>query len=84
MPLDIITEVSSLAYRLQLPESMKGAHNVFHLNVHKVFVGSIVKGRVRADHDKTGLDSLVSPCLYESSKHVLRRMTIKYVSLWTN
>jgi len=37
-PFDIIAQVSSLAYRLQLRESMKGVHNVFHVSMLKKYL----------------------------------------------
>jgi hypothetical protein len=49
-PFVIIARVDSLAYRLQLPNSMKGVHNVFHVSMlrkylpdpeHKIDLGSI-------------------------------------------
>jgi hypothetical protein len=30
-PFEIIARVGSLAYRLQLPDSLRGVHNVFHV-----------------------------------------------------
>jgi hypothetical protein len=34
----IITRVGSLAYRLQLPNSMKGVHNVFHVSMLRKYL----------------------------------------------
>jgi hypothetical protein len=50
-PFVIIARVDSLSYRLQLPNSMKGVHNVFHVCMlrkylpdqeHKIYLGSIM------------------------------------------
>jgi hypothetical protein len=84
-PFVIIARVGSLAYRLQLPESMKGVHNVFHVSMlrkhlpeHKIDLESIM---VQQD-----LTLECRPvCILESSERVMRRRTIKYVRvLWTN
>jgi hypothetical protein len=86
-PLMIIARVGSLAYRLQLPESMKGVHNVFHVSMltkylpdpeHKIDLKSI-----------TVQQDLTLECrpvrILESSECAMRRRTTKYVRvLWTN
>jgi hypothetical protein len=83
----IIARVGSLAYHLQLPESMKGVHNVFHVSMlrkylpdpeHKIDLELI-----------TVQQDLTLECrpvrILESSERVMRRRTIKYVRvLWTN
>jgi hypothetical protein len=82
----IIARVGSLAYRLQLPDSMKGVHNVFHVSMlrkylsdpeHKIDLGSI-----------TVQQDLTLECrpvrILESLERIMRR-TIKYVRiLWIN
>jgi hypothetical protein len=84
-PFVVIARVGSLAYRLQLPESIKGVHNVFHVSMlrkylpdpeHKIDLESI-----------TVQQDLTLECrpvrILESSERVMR--TIKYVTvLWTN
>jgi hypothetical protein len=86
-PFVIIARVGSLAYHLQLPESMKGVHNVFHVSMlrkylpdleHKIDLESI-----------TVQQDLTLECrpvrILESSEHVMRMRTTKYVRvLWTN
>lgn len=37
-PFVILARVRNLAYRLQLPESMKGVHNVFHVSMLRKFL----------------------------------------------
>jgi hypothetical protein len=37
-PLVIIAWVGSLAYRLQLPDSMKGVYNVFHVSMLRKYL----------------------------------------------
>jgi hypothetical protein len=86
-PFVIIARVSSVAYRLQLPDSMKGVHNVFLVSMlrkylldleHKIDLGSI-----------TVQQDLTLECcpmrILELSERIMRRRTIKYVRvLWTN
>jgi hypothetical protein len=86
-PFGIIARVGSLAYRLQLPKSMKGVHNVFHVSMwrkylpdpeHKIDLESI-----------TVQQDLTLEChpvrILESSERIMRRRTVKYVRvLWTN
>jgi hypothetical protein len=79
-PFVIIARVGSLTYLLQLPNSMKGVHNVFHVSMlrkylpdleHKIDLGSI-----------TMQQDLTLECrpvhILESSERI-RRRTIKYV-----
>jgi len=86
-PFKIIARVGSLAYRLQLPDSLRGVHNVFHVSMlrkylrdpeHKIDLETI---RVKKD-----LTIKCRPvCILDSSEQVLRTRTIKYVKvLWTN
>jgi hypothetical protein len=37
-PFVIIARVGNLAYRLQLPDSMKGLHNVFHVSMLRKYL----------------------------------------------
>jgi hypothetical protein len=84
-PFMIIAQVGSLVYLLQLPESMKGVHNVFHVSMlrkylldteHKIDLESIA---VQQD-----LSLECHPVhILELSERVMRRRTIKYVRvLW--
>lgn len=86
-PFDIIARVGSLAYRLQLPESMSGIHNVFHV--------SMLRKYLRDPDHKIDLElitvqqDLTMEChpvrILDSSERVMRRRAIKYVKvLWTN
>ena len=86
-PFDIIARVGSLAYRLKLPESMSGVHNVFHV--------SMLRKYLRDPEHKIDLEpitvqqDLTMECrpvrILESSERVMRRRSIKYVKvLWTN
>ncbi|WVZ94709.1 hypothetical protein U9M48_040573 [Paspalum notatum var. saurae] len=72
-PFLIVARIGKLAYRLELPESMKGVHNVFHVSMLRKYL------RDPEHHITRALRIL------EESERVLRRRTLKYVKvLWTN
>lgn len=86
-PFVITTRVGSLAYRLQLPESLKQVHNVFHV--------SMLRKYLRDPEHKIDLEplivepNLIVEChperILDSSDRVMRKRTIKYVKvLWSN
>lgn len=86
-PFVITARVGSLAYRLQLPESMNGVHDVFHV--------SMLRKYLRDPEHKIDLEpimveqDLTIECrpvrIFDWSERVMRRRTIKYVKvLWTN
>jgi hypothetical protein len=86
-PFVITARVGSLAYRLQLPDSMSGVHNVFHVSMlrkylrdpeHKIDLEPI---RVQQD-----LSVECRPMrILDTSERVMRKRMIKYVKvLWTN
>jgi hypothetical protein len=86
-PFLIVERVGILAYRLELPESMKGVHDVFHIFMlrkylrdpeHHITVESVTIGQ-----DLTFESRPVR--ILEESERVLRHRTIKYVKvLWTH
>jgi hypothetical protein len=83
----ILARVGSLAYRLQLPDSMAGVHPVFHVSMLRKFLRDpdhqIEMEPIVVQQDLT-LECR-SVCILESSEHVLRKRSIKYVKvLWTN
>jgi hypothetical protein len=82
-----LTWVGSLAYRLQLPESMRGVHPVFHVSMlRKHFHDPDHQIELEPIAVQQDLTLECRPvCILESSKRVMRRRTIKYVKvLWTN
>jgi hypothetical protein len=86
-PFDIIARVGSLAYRLQLPDSMKGVHNVFHVSMLRKYLRDPEhKIDLEPIHVEQDLTVKCQPVrILESSERVLRRRIIKYVRvLWTN
>jgi hypothetical protein len=82
-PFSILARVGSLAYRLQLPESMAGVHPVFHVSMLRKYLQD-------PDHQME-LESIAVQqdltlecrpvCILESSERVMRRRTIKYVKV---
>uniref|UniRef100_J3NCQ2 Uncharacterized protein n=1 Tax=Oryza brachyantha TaxID=4533 RepID=J3NCQ2_ORYBR len=86
-PFLVIARVGSLAYRLELPDSMNRVHNVFQV--------SMLRRYLRDPEHKIDLDpirveqDLTVECqpllILEFSERVMRRRTIKYVKVpWTN
>jgi hypothetical protein len=86
-PFVIIARVGSLAYRLQLPNSMKGVHNVFHVSMLRKYLPNLEhKIDLRSIMMQQDLSLECHPVrILESSERIIRRRTIKYVRvLWTN
>jgi hypothetical protein len=86
-PFSILARVGSLAYRLQLPESMEGVHPVFHVSMLRKFLRDpnhqIELEPIDVQQDLT-LECR-SVRILESLECVMRRRSIKYVKvLWTN
>jgi hypothetical protein len=82
-----LARVGSLAYRLQLPDSMAGVHPVFHVSMLRKFLRDpdhqIEMEPIAVQQDLT-LECRPERIL-ESSERVLRKRSIKYVKiLWTN
>jgi hypothetical protein len=83
----IIARVGSLAYHLQLPDSMKRVHNVFHVSMLRKYLPDpepkIDLGLITVQQDLTLECHPVH--ILESLERIMRRRTIKYVRvLWTN
>ena len=86
-PFAITARVGSLAYRLQLPDSMSGVHNVFHVSMLRKYLRDpehkIDLEPITVEQDLT-VECRPMHILY-SSERVMRRRMIKYVKvLWTN
>jgi hypothetical protein len=86
-PFTILARVGSLAYRLQLPDSMAGVHPVFHVSMLRKFLRDpdhqIEMEPIVVQQDLTLECRRVR--ILESSECVMRKRSIKYVKvLWTN
>jgi hypothetical protein len=86
-PFTILARVGSLAYRMQLPDSMAGVHPVFHVSMLRKFLRDpnhqIEMEPIAVQQDLTLEFHPVR--ILESSERVLRKRSIKYAKvLWTN
>jgi hypothetical protein len=86
-PYLITARVGSLAYRLQLPESMAGMHPVFHVCMLRKYIRD-PELKIEANPIIVQQDLIfdAQPVrVLESSERVMRNHTIKYVKiLWSN
>jgi hypothetical protein len=83
----ITAQVGSLAYRIQLPESMAGVHPVFHISILRKYIRDLeLKIEVDPIIIQQDLTIDAQPVrVLEFSKRVIRNRTIKYVKiLWSN
>jgi hypothetical protein len=86
-PFTILARVGSLAYRLQLPDSMAGVHQVFHVSMLRKFLRDpdhyIEMEPIALQQDLTLECRPVR--ILESLERVMRKRSNKYVKvLWTN
>jgi hypothetical protein len=86
-PYLITARVGSLAYRLQLPESMAGVHPVFHVSMLRKYIRDS-ELKIEADPIiiQQDLTTDAQPVrVLEFSERVMHNCTIKYVKiLWSN
>ena len=75
--------VGKLAYRLELSESMRGVHDVFHVSMLRKYLRDpehhINVEPVTIEHDLSFESRPVR--ILETSERVLRRKTFKYVKV---
>ena len=86
-PFMIKERVGKFAYRLELPESMRGVHDVFHASMLRKYLRDpehhITVEPVTIEQDLSFESRPVR--ILKTSERVLRRKTFKYVKvLWTN
>ena len=84
-PFEILERVGTVAYRLALPPSMSGVHEVFHVSMLRRYTPDPVHvvdwGEIEVDTDGTFEEGLV--CIMDSRDQVLRRKTVRLVRvLW--
>ena len=84
-PFEIIERVGAVAYRLALPPSMSGVHEVFHvfmLQRYTLDPAHVVDwGEIEVDTDETFEKGPM--CIIDSRDQVLRRKTMRLVRvLW--
>ena len=80
-PFEILERVSTIAYRLALPPSMSGVHEVFHVSMLRKYTPDpthVLDWRqIEVDTDETFEEGPV--CILDSHDQVLRRKTVRLV-----
>ena len=84
-PFEILERVGTVAYRLALPPSMSGVHEVFHVSMLRRYtldpVHIVDWGKIEVDTDGTFEEGPVR--IMDSRDQVLRRKTVRLVKvLW--
>ena len=84
-PFEILERIGTVAYRLALPPSMSGVHEVFHVSMLRKYTPDpahvVDWGQIAIDTDGTFEEGLV--CIVDSRDRVLRRKTVRLVRvLW--
>ena len=84
-PFKILERVGTVAYRLALPPSMSGVHEVFHVSMLRKYTPDpahvVDWGQIEVDTDGTFEEGPV--CILDSWDQVLRRETLRLVRvLW--
>ena len=84
-PFEILERVGTVTYRLALPPSMSGVHEVFHVSMLRKYTldsAHVVDwGQIEVDTDETFEEGPV--CIVDSRDQVLRRKTLRLVLvLW--
>ena len=78
---EILERVSTIEYRLPLPPSMSGVHEVFHVSMLRRYTPNPVHvvhwGEIEVDTDETFEEGPV--CIMDSRDQVLRRKTVRLV-----
>ena len=84
-PFEILERVCTVAYRLTLPPSMSGVHEVFHVSMLRRYTPNLSHvvdwGEIEVDTDGTFEEGPM--CIMDSRDKVLRRKTMRLVRvLW--
>ena len=84
-PFEILERIGTIAYRLALPSSMSGVHEIFHVSMLRKYTSYsahvVDLGQIEVDTDGTFEEGLV--CILDSRDQVLRHKTVKLVRvLW--
>ena len=84
-PFEILERIDTVAYRLALPPSMSGVHEVFHFSMLRKYTPDpahvVDWGQIEVDTDETFEEGPV--CILDSRDQVLRRKTMRLVRvLW--
>ena len=80
-PFEILERVDTVAYRLALPPSMLGVHEVFHISMLRKYTQDpahvVDWGEIEVDTYATFEEGPV--CIMDSRDQVLRRKTVRLV-----
>ena len=84
-PFEILERVGTVAYRLALPPSLSGVHDVFHVSMLRKYTPDAAHmvdlGKIEVDTDGTFEEGPV--CIIDSRDQVLRHKTVRLVLvLW--
>ena len=84
-PFEILERVGTIVYRLALPHSMLGVHEVFHVSMLRKYTPDpthvVDWGQIEVDTDETFEEGLV--CSLDNRDQVLLRKTVRLVRvLW--
>ena len=84
-PFEILERIGTVVYRLALPPSMSGVHEVFHVSMLRKYTPDpthvVNWGQIEVDCDETFEEGPV--CILDSRDQVLRRKTVRLVRvLW--
>ena len=84
-PFEILERIGTVFYRLALPPSMSGVHEVFHFSMLRKYTPDpahvVDWGQIEVDTDGTFEEGPV--CILDSRDQVLRRKTVRLVRvLW--
>ena len=85
-PYEVLERIGPVAYRLALPPSFAGIHNVFHVSLlRKCLVDSNIVVNTRQPKVQTNLSYVEKPIkILDTKEKELRAKTIKYVKvLWS-
>ena len=78
-PFEILERIDTVAYRLALPPSMSGVHEVFHVSMLQKYTLNpthvVDWGQIEVDTDGTFEEGPV--CIVDSRDQVLRRKTVR-------
>ena len=80
-PFEILERIGTVAYRLALPPSMLGVHEVFHVSMLRKYTPDpahvVDWGKIEVDTDETFEEGPV--CILDSRDQVLRCKTVRLV-----
>ena len=84
-PFEMLERIGIVAYRLALPPSMSGVHEVFHVSMlrnYTPYPAHVMDwGQIEVDIDRTFEEGPV--CILDTRDQVLRRKTVRVVRvLW--